>query len=74
IYHFMWDELAAKYIESIKGREDKEIALSVFRYVFLNSLKLLHPFMPFVTEAIWAQMPRSEEDNKPLVICTWPKA
>ncbi|HSX39844.1 MAG TPA: valine--tRNA ligase, partial [Candidatus Saccharimonadales bacterium] len=39
IYHFMWDELAAKYIESIKGREDKEIALSVFRYVFLNSLK-----------------------------------
>lgn len=52
IYQFMWKELADVYLENIKAREDKEIALSVFTYVFNQSLRLLHPFMPFVTEEI----------------------
>lgn len=73
IYHFMWDELAAKYIESVKNREDKEVALSVLLHVFLTSLKLLHPFMPFVTEEIWSKLPRPAEDSMPLVAANWPK-
>ncbi len=56
-YHFMWHEVADKYIENVKQREDKEVALSVLTYVYVTSLKLLHPFMPFVTEAIYQQMP-----------------
>lgn len=70
IYHFMWDELASKYLESIKDRKDKEISLSVFRHVYINSLKLLHPFMPFVTEAIWQQIPK--KFNSPLISSKWP--
>jgi valyl-tRNA synthetase len=71
IYHFMWDELASKYLEDLKSREDEEVALSVFRHVFLNCLKLLHPFMPFITEEIWGQMPK--KTNTPLIVSTWPR-
>jgi valyl-tRNA synthetase len=70
IYHFMWEELASHYIEQVKDREDKDIALSVLRYVYLNCLKLLHPFMPFVTEAIWQEIPK--ETDPDLAISNWP--
>lgn len=63
IYHFMWDELAAKYIEETKNREDKDIAISVLKYVYLESIKLLHPFMPFITEELWGHW----EPNKGLL-------
>lgn len=72
IYHFMWDELAAKYLEELKDRQDLEVGLSVFKHVFLTCLKLLHPFMPFVTEEIWGSLPRLTD--KPLIISTWPIA
>ncbi len=70
IYHFMWDEVAAKYIESVKDRADQNVALSVLRHVLLNGLKLLHPFMPFVTEAIWTEMPKKYGDM--LIVSKWP--
>lgn len=57
IYQFMWHEVADKYIELAKQREDKDIALSVLTHVFITGLKMLHPFMPFVTEEIYQQMP-----------------
>ena len=57
IYHFMWHSVADIYIEQVKGRADKEVALAVLTYVYLTSLKLLHPFMPFVTEEIYQKMP-----------------
>ncbi len=57
IYQFMWHEVADKYIESAKQREDKDVALSVLTHVYITGLKLLHPFMPFVTEEIYQQMP-----------------
>ena len=72
IYHFMWDELAAKYIESVKNRADKAVALSVLHHVFLTCLKLLHPFMPFVTEEIWGNLPKKHDT--PLIVSEWPKA
>ena len=70
IYHFMWDELASNYLEELKTRQDKEVALSVFRHVFMTCLKLLHPFMPFITEEIWSHLPK--KSDKPLVTSTWP--
>ena len=74
IYQFIWHQLADKYLESTKKRlaEKDKTALSVLRHVLLNSLKLLHPFMPFVTEAIWEKMPRKY--HHPLIISSWPKA
>ncbi len=71
IYHFMWDELASIYLEELKTRPDKEIALSVFRHIFMTCLKLLHPFMPFITEEIWFHLPK--KSDKPLVTTSWPK-
>jgi len=72
IYHFMWDELASGYIEHVKSREDKDTALPVLRHVYITCLKLLHPFMPFVTEEIWGKMPKT--GNLPLIISDWPEA
>ena len=76
IYQFMWHEFADKYIESTKerlkgGGPDAKVALSVLRYVLITSLKLLHPFMPFVTEEIWEKIPGVFE--RPLIIAKWPE-
>lgn len=73
IYHFMWDDLAAFYLERIKSRDDKAIALSVFRHVFENSLIILHPFMPFLTEAVWKEISQLRTSSSPLLINeNWP--
>jgi valyl-tRNA synthetase len=72
IYHFMWDEVAAKYLEEVKAREDLDVALPVLKHIILTGLKLLHPFMPFVTEAIWKEMPRKDEEM--LIVAKWPEA
>ncbi|MFA5776644.1 MAG: class I tRNA ligase family protein, partial [Patescibacteria group bacterium] len=61
----------SRYLENLKSREDKDAALAVFRHIFLNCLKLLHPFMPFITEEIWSNLPK--EDTTPLVVSSWPK-
>jgi len=73
IYQFMWHEIADKYIENVKKREDKEKALSIFRYVFVEGLKMLHPFMPFVTEAIWENLPKSKGELDLLISSKWPE-
>lgn len=69
IYQFMWHEIADKYIESVKNREDKEIALSVLVYILKTSLELLHPFMPFITEELWQKLPH---EGKSIMIASWP--
>ncbi len=71
IYQFMWHTVADKYIESVKNREDKDIALSVLLQVYVTSLKLLHPFMPFVTEEIYQKMPNH---GKSIMIEAWPQS
>ncbi len=72
LYDFSWHRLADQYIEENKVRfsEGDPEALSVFRHVFLTILKLLHPFMPFVTEALWQKIPRLT--TNPLIISSWP--
>lgn len=54
LYDFIWHDFADKYIEESKKRADEE-AKQVLLKVLKESLKLLHPFMPFVTEAIWQE-------------------
>ncbi|OGC45400.1 valine--tRNA ligase [candidate division WWE3 bacterium RBG_19FT_COMBO_34_6] len=72
IYHFIWHNLADKYLESIKKREDKKSAMTVLGYVFKNCIKLLHPFMPFVTEEIWQNLYKKDQ-KEPLIISSWPE-
>ena len=76
IYDFIWDEYCDWYIEMVKPRlygekeESKEVAETVLLHVLENILKLLHPFMPFITEEIWRHLPNRIEA---LIISSWPK-
>ncbi len=65
LYHFFWHELCDWYIEFIKpqmmGSETNEgnsLSFEVLIFVFNQALKLLHPFMPFITEELWQRLPR----------------
>jgi len=69
IYQFMWHTLADKYIESLKNRADKQVGLSNFMEIYKTCLKLLHPFMPFITEEIWSHV---SNDKKLIMISKWP--
>lgn len=74
IYHFMWDKLASDYLEKTKNRKDREVSLSVLRHVYFSCLKLLHPFMPFITEAIWKKLRNLRKYPEQLLITSsWPK-
>ena len=70
IYHFLWNDVADKHIEEVKDRADKDVALSVLRHVLITSFKLLHPFMPFVTEAVWKNIPGAPAED--LISASWP--
>ncbi|MCX6729933.1 MAG: class I tRNA ligase family protein [Candidatus Portnoybacteria bacterium] len=65
LYEFVWHEYADKYIEASK-KQEKNVNI----YVFETILRLLHPFMPFITESIW-QMNYKQKDA--LIISEWPK-
>ncbi|MBI2444197.1 MAG: valine--tRNA ligase [Candidatus Magasanikbacteria bacterium] len=60
LYDFIWHEFADKYLEAskeqLKNEALKNSTLNNLYFVLATSLKLLHPFMPFVTEAIWGEM------------------
>ena len=66
LYDFIWDSFCDWYIELVKprfseGGESSETAQQVLTYVLSNTLKLLHPFMPFITEEIWQALPHQGE-------------
>ena len=67
LYDFIWDDLCDWYIELVKprlfdkGSEDARDAQYVLTYVLSNTMKLLHPFMPFITEEIWQHLPHEGE-------------
>ena len=75
LYDFIWDVLCDWYIELCKIRlnsgdeEKKSTACAVLVYVMSNTLKLLHPFMPFITEEIWQSLPHEGES---IMISQWP--
>ena len=77
IYEFLWGEFADWYIEISKRAlyegtpAEKTAALQVLVYVLDNGLRLLHPYMPFVTEEIWQYLPHEGET---LMLAQWPLA
>ncbi|MBU5453313.1 valine--tRNA ligase [Pseudoflavonifractor sp. MSJ-30] len=77
IYDFIWDTYCDWYIELTKARlysEDasrKNTAMQVLVYVLDQTLRLLHPFMPFITEEIWQSLPMRESA---LIVAKWPEA
>ncbi|MBQ9557270.1 MAG: class I tRNA ligase family protein, partial [Clostridia bacterium] len=75
VYSFIWDDFCDWYIELAKirlfaGGEQAAGAERVLVYVLDKILKLLHPFMPFITEEIWQSIPH---EGKALVIAPWPE-
>lgn len=79
LYDFFWNEFCNWYIELSKGRfdgtkEDRESAQSVLMYVLDQSLRLLHPIMPFITEEIWRNLPVDVgQKAESLMIAQWPE-
>ena len=77
IYNFIWNEFCDWYIEMVKPRmysEDEEIKVQVsamLNYVFGNSLKLLHPFMPFITSEIYSKLICLGTED--LIVSKWPE-
>ncbi len=75
VYDFIWEEFCDWYIEMVKPRlyndedETKVAALWTLKTVLIDSLKLLHPYMPFVTEEIFCTLQEKEES---IMISDWP--
>ncbi len=69
LYDFVWHDFADVYIEHAKTKETEETK-QVLSYTLIQILKLLHPFMPFITEEIYADIPLP--DKKLLMIEKWP--
>jgi valyl-tRNA synthetase len=70
IYHYIWHTLADTVIEEMKPRlasdDDKDRASAIFtlRELLLGSIEILHPFMPFITEAIYQEIIKNSKENK----------
>lgn len=81
LYQYLWKRYADEIIESSKpilaGTDEatKQSRQRALQEILVTSLKLLHPFMPFVTEAIWQQLPESVrgKEHKILMVAEWPK-
>jgi valyl-tRNA synthetase len=78
VYHLAWDDFCDWYLEMAKPRwaddadpEDRRVARWVAWKVLDGLLRLLHPFMPFVTEEIWQALPH---DGETLALAAWPRA
>ena len=75
-YDFIWDSYCDWYIELTKSRlysedaQSKSVAQKVLVYVLDQVLRLMHPFMPFITEEIWQAIPH---EGDALIVASWPK-
>ena len=76
LYNFIWDELCDWYIEMAKltlyGEDEakKKTTRSVLAYVLDMTMRMLHPYMPFITEEIWQQLPHEGES---ISVAKWPE-
>ena len=76
LYDFIWDDFCDWYIELAKIRmngadeESADSARCVLVWTMSNTLKLLHPFMPYITEEIWQTLPH---DGEALIVAKWPE-
>ncbi|RLC90319.1 MAG: valine--tRNA ligase [Chloroflexi bacterium] len=75
---FLWDEFCDWYLEAVKVRlygdveAEKNVPRAVLLTVLERSLRLLHPFMPFVTEALWQALPAASKPGEALIVAPWP--
>ena len=76
VYDFIWDEFCDWYIEMVKPRlynsddaESQNAALWTLKTVLIGALKLLHPYMPFITEEIFCNL---QDDEESIMISQWP--
>ena len=74
--NFVWNELADWYLESVKARlatpgDDRNVARAVLVHAFDQALRLLHPIVPFVTEALWQRLPGHVDDTF-ITVAAWP--
>jgi len=81
VYQFIWGELADWYLELVKprlygdaGERSQAAARATLCAVLDDAMRLLHPVMPFVTEAVWQRLPRREGEVESLMIAAWPPA
>lgn len=80
LYHYFWHEFADTILEESKkllesDAETQRATQELLITILTTSLKLLHPFMPFVTEEIWGHLPKDFTDSDELLVVTsWPKA
>ncbi len=76
LYNFIWDDFCDWYIEMAKlplyGENEaaKKTTRSILAYVLDNTMRLLHPFMPFITEEIWQNLPHNGES---ITVAAWPE-
>ena len=78
IYKFYWNEFCDWYIEiskfDLKDESKKEKTIAVLLYVLEESMAMIHPFMPFITEEIYSNLPKHNIGSKALMIREYPKA
>ena len=77
LYHFVWDHFASTVLEESKtllagSPAQRASRQRLLRHYLVTSLKLLHPFMPFVTETIWQELPADLKDQDILMVAAWP--
>ena len=75
-YDFLWGDFADWTIEAAKPRlrgDDPDPVLQTLVYVLDQTLRLLHPFIPFVTEELWQHIPHAEGEAPALIIAAWPE-
>ena len=75
-YHFVWDDFCDWYVEMAKlsaASRPQAVAWTLY-HVLEQSLRMLHPMIPFVTEEIWQKLPRPADGGESLMIAPWPSA
>jgi len=71
LYNFIWEDFCSNYIEFSKFRSDNQTTKSTLCYVLTGILKMMHPFMPFVTEEIYNMLPIKTHES--IMISNYPK-
>jgi len=77
---FLWDEFCDWYIETSKIRlydeneQDQNTPIAILLYILENCLRLLHPIIPFLTEALWQTLPDPVKEGPALIVAKWPES
>jgi valyl-tRNA synthetase len=75
IYKLVWDDFCAWYLEMVKPGFEQPMSKETYeatRSIFENLLKILHPFMPFITEEVWQHLAQRPNVEDALIVAAWP--